>query len=194
MREREWDRFPCFSLLFSASGKHTLAHSHTCTQLTFERTHSHVNFNYYRPHFVCCEFCMIALDDSLTFSEGKYFFHWLIFCLLREFSQISDRKFERDKRREGNGVKKFIIALVFNIYFFFSQTPLHNAATNGLVECVNILIKHGADLEAKNVRKDCAVICYKYWGLFVWVWDLTPYAVLGEIYLTHLLLLLSYFS
>ena len=34
----------------------------------------------------------------------------------------------------------------------FPQTPLHLAAGNGLVDCVNILIKLGADVAVKTVR------------------------------------------
>ena len=36
----------------------------------------------------------------------------------------------------------------------FPQTPLHLAANSGSVECVNALLQHGADVNAKDVRNE----------------------------------------
>ena len=68
------------------------------------------------------------------------------------------------------------------------------ASLTGSVECVNILIKHGADLSAKDVRskrvygdasqKRYFVICVIFvWYLRTFVWVLGTYAVGGKIYM-----------
>ena len=59
---------------------------------------------------------------------------------------------KREREREGNGRKNFFIFLVLT-FSSFPQTPLHWVASKGSVECVNTLIKHGADVAAKAVRK-----------------------------------------
>ena len=104
----------------------------------------------------------------------------------------------------GERILSFLLILTF---FSFPQTPLHNAAREGSVECVNTLIKHGADVSAKTVRSErvCESASYKrrdVWG-FVWFTDgclfgcggVATYAVGGKIYLSHFspLLSLSYF-
>ena len=47
-----------------------------------------------------------------------------------------------------------MIILKNRTFCFKHQTPLHEAANNGFVECVNVLIKYGADFTAKNVRRE----------------------------------------
>ena len=59
---------------------------------------------------------------------------------------------EREREREGNGRKNSFIFFLFLTFSSFPQTPLHWAAIVGSVECVNTLIKHGADLETRAVR------------------------------------------
>ena len=39
-------------------------------------------------------------------------------------------------------------------FSFFLQTPLHYAGSDGPVELVNTLIKHEADVSAKDVRSE----------------------------------------
>ena len=34
------------------------------------------------------------------------------------------------------------------------QTPLHKAAIVGALDCLNALLRYGADVEAKNVRRE----------------------------------------
>ena len=74
--------------------------------------------------------------------------------------------------KERHGRKIFFIFFVLT-FFSFPQAPLHYAASNGSVECLNTLIKHGADMAAKTVRnerecesasqkKRCVGICVTY--------------------------------
>ena len=82
----------------------------------------------------------------------------------------------------------------------FLQTPLHWAASKGSVKSVNILIKHEADVSAKNVRRErvphaekemCGDLCYLLTDVCLGV--VAIYAGLGKIYLTHLSHFLSLF-
>ena len=51
----------------------------------------------------------------------------------------------------GERILSFFLFLTFSS---FPQTPLHEAARVGSVECVNALINHGADVAAKTVRSE----------------------------------------
>ena len=51
----------------------------------------------------------------------------------------------------GERIHSFFLFLTFSS---FPQTALHNAAGEGSVECVNALIKYGADKEVKDVRSE----------------------------------------
>ena len=76
-----------------------------------------------------------------------------------------------DKReRERREWEIEFFHFLFLTFSSFPQTPLHNAARVGSVECVNTLIKHGADVAAKNVRSDrvCESASHRrrdVWGL-----------------------------
>ena len=64
------------------------------------------------------------------------------------------REREREREREGNGRKNSFIFFLFLTFSSFPQTPLHDAARVGSVECLNALIKYGADMSAKIVRSE----------------------------------------
>ena len=61
---------------------------------------------------------------------------------------------ENGNRNERREWKKEFFHFFFLIFSSLPQTPLHYAAYNGSVECVNELIKHGADMAAKDVRSE----------------------------------------
>ena len=54
--------------------------------------------------------------------------------------------------------------LIYHI-FYLIQTPLHKAALKGSVECVNALLRHGADLTTTDVKSRdacCFCACFLY--------------------------------
>ena len=59
----------------------------------------------------------------------------------------------RERERE-KGMGERILSLKKKTFSSFPQTPLHRAAMVGSVECVNTLIKHGADMSAKDVMSE----------------------------------------
>ena len=67
----------------------------------------------------------------------------------RENGKVIDKR----EREKGMGERNLSFFL-FLTFSSFSQTPLYNAAREGSVECVNTLIKHGADVTVKNVRSE----------------------------------------
>ena len=81
---------------------------------------------------------------------------------------IREREREREReRREWE--KEFFQFFLFLTFSSFPQTPLHNAALVGSVECVNTLINHGADVSAKTVRSErvCESVSHRrrdVWG------------------------------
>ena len=92
------------------------------------------------------------------------FFRWLVLLSLtaseciervgqsRKGKRVRVRVREREREKGmGERILSFFLFLTFSS---FPQTPLHNAASVGSVECVNALIKHGADVSAKNVRSE----------------------------------------
>ena len=62
---------------------------------------------------------------------------------------IRSRRIQNRKRREER-----INHIFIHEYFLFLQTPLHWVSMKGSVECVNVLIQHGADIEVKTVRSE----------------------------------------
>ena len=65
--------------------------------------------------------------------------------------KVIDKREKRERREWENEFFHFFLFLTFSS---FPQTPLHNAAIVGSVECVNALINHGADVAAKTVRSE----------------------------------------
>ena len=63
-----------------------------------------------------------------------------------------DGERERDMESEEKWGKNSYIFVLIYLSSSFPQTPLHLAANENSVECVNTLIKHGADLETRAVR------------------------------------------
>ena len=59
---------------------------------------------------------------------------------------------EREREREKGMGERILLFFLFLTFSSFPQTPLHNAASEGSVECVNTLIKHGADVSVIDVR------------------------------------------
>lgn len=71
---------------------------------------------------------------------------------------------------------------VFQFFEYFSQTPLHLAASRGVEDCAKLLLQHGADVTLKNVRPNY-LSKMRYWikafeqifflffwlSLFVWL-------------------------
>ena len=57
---------------------------------------------------------------------------------------------EREKGM-GERILSFFLFLTFSS---FPQTPLHIAAWEGSVDCVNTLIKNGTDMSAKTVSSE----------------------------------------
>ena len=53
---------------------------------------------------------------------------------------------------EGKWGKNSYIFVLICLSSSFPQTPLHWATNENSVECVNTLIKHGADMETRAVR------------------------------------------
>ena len=79
---------------------------------------------------------------------------------------IEKRERERERREWEKEFFHFFWGLTFSS---FPQTPLHWAASEGSVECVNALIKHGADVAAKAVRSErvCESVSHRrrdVWG------------------------------
>ena len=75
------------------------------------------------------------------------------------------RERERDTEEE---VLSFLLYLTIS----FPQTPLYWAASKGSVECVNELIKHGADVSTKDVRSErvCERISHRRRDVWEFVW------------------------
>ena len=60
-------------------------------------------------------------------------------------------KGERDREK---GIEERILSFFVLILLYIPQTPLHWAVGNGSLECVNTLIKNGADVSAKDVMSE----------------------------------------
>ena len=58
---------------------------------------------------------------------------------------------ERKRKRGKISKEKKVWKSLFT--FSFSQTPLHLAVIRGSVECVKLLLQHGAEVSARDVRK-----------------------------------------
>ena len=73
----------------------------------------------------------------------------------RENEKVIDER-ERERERE-KGKEERILSFFFDfdIFFFTSDIPSLRCQRR-IVECVNALIKHGADVTAKNVRSEKA--------------------------------------
>ena len=69
----------------------------------------------------------------------------------RENGKVIEKREREREKGMGERILSFYLFLTFSS---FPQTPLHNAAREGSVECVNALINHGADVAAKNVRSE----------------------------------------
>ena len=80
--------------------------------------------------------------------EREWMGVWLIRGIECE-RRIKKYWIERKKEEKRN---YFIILLLTKSSFL--QTPLHYTAREGTVECLNALIKHGADMTAKDVRRE----------------------------------------
>ena len=76
-----------------------------------------------------------------------YFIFWLSFLLAMQkvFSLRNCTK------KCGKGEKRF--------HFSFPQTPLHFAAQHEDDECLNLLLQHGVDVSAKDVRIEKGCVC-----------------------------------
>ena len=90
---------------------------------------------------------------------GKFFFHRWPLCVLREWEEEKKRRRRESKEREwkleSKGNEERILSFHLFIKFSsFPQTPLHQAAIYGSVECVNALLQNGADMAAKDVRSE----------------------------------------
>ena len=159
---------------------------------------------------------MIACDVWHTFSGCKSFFHWRPPRVLREWAKAEKWRNWREKEREresnwekreierekgmGERILSFFLFLTFSS---FPQTILHKTAREGSVECVNTLIKHGADVSAKDVRVGvCENASHRtgdvwgfvvFWRMFAWVWGVVTNTDLGKIYLSQFSTSLSFF-
>ena len=60
----------------------------------------------------------------------------------------------KEARRKKNDSRIFVE------HSYFPQTPLHKSANGGHVECVNVLIKYGADVAAETVRTEGVPLNY----------------------------------
>ena len=90
----------------------------------------------------------------------------------------------------------------FSLLSTFNQVPLHSAALEGSVGCVDALIQYGAYIEAKDVRskrvcvctsyemKRCMEICFICWWMFAFMWGCEIYRVRYDLTITLLFLLI----
>ena len=69
----------------------------------------------------------------------------------------------------GKGEKRFHIS--------FPQTPLHFAAQHEDDECLNLLLQHGVDVSAKDVRiEKCGCLFFVCADSIHWIWTLDAYS------------------
>ena len=66
-----------------------------------------------------------------------------------------EKEIERERERESKRRKQNIVGITTScIHITTHQTPLHLAARNGYVKCLQILLEYGARYDLENTRRD----------------------------------------
>ncbi len=97
-------------------------------------------------------------DPRETGKQGKTLVH---FMMTESFTAVS-KELEQKKHREQIEFLAWLIkeyGLSCDVPDKKGNTPLHIAAENGAIEYIPTLLKHGADLNARNTKKETALHC-----------------------------------